>query len=163
MKIFLMMALWGTVLTAHAQDDRNVSEYNPNIQVSDSKDVTGVGLYGYDPVSYFPEGGGQPLRGSASIEIDYSGVSYRFSSEENMETFLDDPVKYEPTYGGWCAYAMGLGSKVNINPLLYSIVGTRIHFFVANRPKRKFDADVADFTRNADNNWEDFSGEQPRL
>ena len=163
MKVFLMIALWASVMTAHAQDDRNVSEYNPNQQVSDSKDVTGLGLYGYDPVSYFPEGGGQPLRGSASIEIDYSGVSYRFSSEENMETFLNDPAKYESTYGGWCAYAMALGSKVNINALIYTIVGNRIHFFRANRPKRKFDADIAGFTQDADDNWKNFSGEQRRL
>jgi hypothetical protein len=40
-----------------------------------------VGLAGYDPVAYFPEGGGKPARGLISISHQYEGVTYRFNSE----------------------------------------------------------------------------------
>ena len=38
--------------------------------------------------------------------------------------------KYEPQYGGWCAYAMGVdGSKVEINPETYKILDNKLYLF----------------------------------
>ena len=34
-----------------------------------------VGLVGYDPVSYFPEGGGEPAKSLISISAEYEGVT----------------------------------------------------------------------------------------
>lgn len=48
---------------------------------------------------------------------------YKFSSNENKDTFVKNPSKYEPQYGGWCAYAMGsAGEKVEINPETFKII-----------------------------------------
>ncbi|CAM9991606.1 unnamed protein product, partial [Chrysoparadoxa australica] len=80
---------------ANAQENRNISEYNLN---------NGLGLKGYDPVSYFAEGGSQPAKGSSQISYVHEGVRYLFSSIENREIFKTQPERYEPTYGGWCAW-----------------------------------------------------------
>lgn len=150
----LLLLFTLTMFSVQAQEGRNVAAYN---------DEQGpVGLLGYDPVSYFSEGGGEAKEGSASIALNYEGVLYHFSSEENKETFLTNPEKYEPTYGGWCAWAMANGNEIRINPEIYTIDGDRIHFFIARRAKRNFDRDILGYSDKADGHWEDISGELPR-
>ncbi len=140
--------------TALSQESRDVSKYNLYI--------AGENLNGYDPVAYFPEGGGAPTLGLVENSLDYMGVTYFFSTAENRNLFLTNPNKYEPTYGQWCAYAMASGAYVKINPLHYTISGNRLHFFVSKRAKANFDADVAGHEENADMHWKNLSGEVPR-
>ncbi len=141
-----------------AQGTRNTAEYNLQ---------SGVGLKGFDPVAVFPEGGGLAQAGQPQFRADYMGVTYFFASAQNRDAFLLNPGKYEPTYGGWCAYAMGKEagkpSKVDIQPQLFTIHGNRAHYFVAKRAKAEFDDDVATFEANADANWKTVSGEDPRF
>src|SRR5262245_25741488 len=40
----------------------------------------GLALGGYDPVAYFPEGGGRPQRGDPRWTADHDGRRYRFAS-----------------------------------------------------------------------------------
>lgn len=118
-----------------------------------------LGLKGYDPVSYFPEGGGTPLEGSSANSVDFGGVTYNFANEANMALFLDevakknDVNKYEPTYGGWCAYVMGLnGEKIDINPESYDFTGDRLHLF-ADGAKEPWLADKENLEISADERW----------
>ena len=117
---------------------------------------------GFDPVAYWPEGGNKAVKGNGSIALDYEGVTYHFTSEENREQFLLEPEKYESTYGGWCAWAMANGSKVDIVPDIFTISGKRIHFFFSRRAKRNFDRDIPKYEGQADRNWKNFSGEEAR-
>ena len=83
---------------------------------------------GYDVVSYFSES--EPVKGKQSISTDYQGLLIYFSSEENKRKFLDDPEKYLPKYGGWCAYAIGnSGKKVDVDPFSYSIKNGELYLF----------------------------------
>jgi YHS domain-containing protein len=139
-----------------AQYLRNVEAYNKQYSVA---------LNGYDPVSFFPEGQAltkQAQLGSADLEINYEGVVYRFATAENKEIFLSKPSKYEPTYGSYCAWGMANDARIEINPVVYTIVGNRIHFFVNNRAKRLFDAQIAESEVKADGFWKAFSGELAR-
>lgn len=155
-KVILAVGILGSTMTVHAMGNygRNVSRYNLE---------NGVGLKGYDPVAVFPEGGGRARAGRAELAGEYAGVVYYFASPENRDRFFVSPEKYEPTYGGWCAYAMASGSQVDIQPELVTINGNRAHYFVSSRAKRNFDQDIAGFERRADRNWKNISGESPRL
>lgn len=157
------MKLWkkGLVLvsllitTAWATDaTRNASAYNLN---------DGVGLKSFDPVSFFPEGGDRGVRGDSQLAQSHLGVTYLFENEENRELFFTDTQKFEPTYGGWCAWAMTYGGYVDVNPSFFTINGNRIHFFVNSRAKRNFDRDIEGNEARADNNWKNLSGEDPRI
>ncbi len=83
-------------------------------------------LSGYDPVSYFE---GMPQEGKAGLSHDHAGVVYRFASESNRDLFMSNPDAYTPAYGGWCAYAMLEGDKVEVDPLSYKLVGGRLFLF----------------------------------
>ncbi len=150
--IFALALLWSGGI-ASAEAGRNVREYNLQ---------NGLGLKGYDPVAVFPEGGGKAMKGETAFRVDHEGVSYFFATAANMKMFQADPAKYEPTYGGWCAYAMASGSKVDIQPTLFTIHGRRAHYFVAARAKQNFDRDVAGHESRADTFWKQLSGEDPR-
>src|SRR5688572_27190053 len=72
----------------------------------------GVMLEGYDAVSYFD---GAPEEGKEHFRYVFKGTAYHFISQNNLNRFKSNPDKYEPAYGGWCAYAMGeTGEKVKV-------------------------------------------------
>ncbi|MDX1684757.1 MAG: YHS domain-containing (seleno)protein [Saprospiraceae bacterium] len=82
---------------------------------------------GYDVVSYFNDG---PAKGSDDHIVEYDGVRFRFSNEENKNAFLNNPEKYIPEYGGWCAYAIAENnSKVDIDPETYEIRDGKLYLF----------------------------------
>jgi len=86
-----------------------------------------VAIEGYDPVSYFK---GKPVKGKAEFKYTYKGITYLFAKSENLNAFKSNPEKYEPQYGGWCAYAMGeSGEKVKIDPETYKITEGKLYLF----------------------------------
>lgn len=89
-----------------------------------------VGIVGYDPVSYFPEGGSKPTKGSIEISREYEGVTYRFASDAHRALFAKSPQRYVPAYGGWCAWAVGaLGKRVDVDPEAFEIHDGRLLLF----------------------------------
>ena len=87
----------------------------------------GVAIGGYDPVAYFS---GKPQKGKSANAYTYEGVTYQFVNAANLETFKKNPAKYEPQYGGWCAYAMGnSGEKVEIDPETYKVLNGKLYLF----------------------------------
>lgn len=115
----------------------------------------GLAIQGYDPVSYFNEE--EPLEGKKSLSYTYNGVTYYFSSEENRELFKANPEKFEPEYGGWCAYALGdSGEKVKIDPETYKIVNGKLYLFYNfffNNTLTDWNKDEKRLKANADTNW----------
>ncbi|MEM8739779.1 MAG: YHS domain-containing (seleno)protein [Planctomycetota bacterium] len=92
-------------------------------------DKNGLAIEGYDPVAYFPEADGKPVRGDKDLTATHHGATYRFVSEANRERFLANPDTYAPAYGGYCAFAMADGQKVTINPKSYEIHDGRLYLF----------------------------------
>jgi YHS domain-containing protein len=89
-------------------------------------DKRNLAVYGYDVVSYLE---GRAIEGNSSIQVVYEGHIYRFESTGNKEKFLKQPNKFLPAYGGYCAYAMLDGEKVDIDPERFKIVGGRLFLF----------------------------------
>ncbi len=125
-----------------------------------------VAISGYDPVAYFPEGGGKPKEGDKKITFAHNGITYRFASKEHLELFKASPEKYEPAHGGWCTYAMGAtGEKVEIDPESYVVANGRLFLFykdIFTDTRKKFLAEQAKLTAAADTSWKKTSGEEAR-
>jgi hypothetical protein len=116
-----------------------------------------VGLVGYDPVSYFPEGGSKPVKGLISISAAHEGVTYRFATEQHKAAFLKSPSKYVPAYGGWCAWAVAeLGKRVDVDPESYLIQNGRLLVFYRDPSldtRAKFLENPDGLIRRAEANW----------
>ena len=131
-------------------------------------DKSGLAIKGYDPVAYFPTYGGKATKGSKKITAKHRGVTYRFASERNKKAFLAAPERFEPTYGGWCAWAMadGKGSKTKPHPKSFTIEDGRLYlfydgFFGNTRKSWKKKGSAPKLAAKADTNWKRISGEKP--
>lgn len=115
--IFLLLLCATHVLFAQTDETR---KNNFNLKRN-------LALEGYDPVSYFSN---KPIEGESKWVVNFKGVTYQFSSESNLAMFKANPEKYEPAYGGWCAYAMGeSGEKVKIDPETFKIIDGQLYLF----------------------------------
>ena len=82
---------------------------------------------GYDVVSYFNN---EALEGNKKFTSKYDGADYKFSSEKNLTLFTENPEKYVPQYGGYCAYAIAeKADKVSINPKTFQIKDGKLNLF----------------------------------
>ena len=86
---------------------------------------TNIAIKGYDPVAYFTES--KAVKGSKDIAYKWHGTKWLFSSKEHQSLFINDPEKYAPQYGGWCAYAMSDGRTVAINPKAFEIFNGKLY------------------------------------
>ena len=137
---------------------RKVSEWNVG------KDKLAV--QGYDPVAYFPEGGGVPIKGDPAIVTEYAGALYRFAKAAHREKFLANPARYEPAHGGWCSYAMLQGDKVQVDPTSFIVKDDRLFLFyngfLGNTRVKWLKGDHATEATAADAMWKTISGESAR-
>jgi YHS domain-containing protein len=117
-------------------------------------DKNSIALQGYDPVSYFT---GKPQKGLAAITLQYNGVVYRFANIENKNKFNVSPAKYEPAYGGWCAYGFAdRGEKIDVNAETYKIINGKLYLFYNAFFKNtltKWNKDEVNCNKKADANW----------
>ncbi|WP_306600478.1 YHS domain-containing (seleno)protein [Geothrix sp. 21YS21S-2] len=92
-----------------------------------------VGVEGYDPVSYWSEGGSKPMQGTIKLTYNHAGVNYRFVNEKNLETFKMSPERFLPQYGGYCAWAIGaINQRVDVNPNHYVIRDGKLYLFFSD-------------------------------
>ena len=117
-------------------------------------DKSWIAIQGYDPVNYFL---GSPKAGSASYSYQYNGVTYKFVTAKNRELFKTTPSKYEPMYGGWCAYAMGNSAeKVSVDPETFKIVNGKLYLFYNKyftNTLKDWNKNEGTLKKNADLNW----------
>lgn len=115
----------------------------------------GLAIQGYDPVAYFTQH--KAVKGTAANSLIYKGAKYLFATAENKNTFIQNPAKYEPQYGGWCAYAMGAtGEKVEIDPETFKVTNGKLFLFYhswTNNTLTKWEKDEKHLNQQADANW----------
>ena len=113
----------------------------------------GVAIHGYDPVSYFQA---RPLKGDKALSFSYGNAKYLFSSKQNLESFKAQPQKFEPQFGGWCAYAMATGDKVDVDPETFKILDGKTYLFyngIFGNTLKKWNKDEASLLKKADEQW----------
>lgn len=115
------------VLTTFASTSASADSQGKELPVNTNKH--GLALGGYDPVAYFEVGGGEPTKGKKSITAEHGGATYRFATEEHRDLFLEKPESFAPDFGGWCAYAMADGKKVEVDPKRFEIHDGRLFLF----------------------------------
>lgn len=137
--------------------------WQANGQITESKrkkefnlDKNGVAIQGYDPVSYFTVHKAE--KGTAQFACTYKGATYYFVNDSHLQTFKKNPEKYEPQYGGWCAFAWGLknGQKVEINPTTFKIANDKLYLFYnkgKNNTLLDWNKDESKLKSKADTNW----------
>ncbi len=150
-KMFLVSAFLLSITSILFAQSEEVRKMSFNIK-------NNIALEGYDPVSYFDH---QPRKGKEDHYTMYKGITYRFSTPENLNKFKVNPEKFEPAYGGWCAYAMGAtGEKVKIDPQTYKIHDGKLYLFYnfwGNNTLTDWNKNERQLMNKGDRNWKKYS------
>ncbi len=90
-------------------------------------DATGksLGFRGYDPVAYFQQQAA--LAGSLEFTHVHDDVEYRFVDAANLKAFEGDPARYLPQYGGFCAFGISEGVKLDVDPAAFEVVNGKLY------------------------------------
>ena len=129
--------------TALALDEQNTSR---------GATLAGPGLaaHGYDVVSFFH---GTPAVGSDKFALAHNGATYRFISQDDLDTFKADPSKYEPAFGGYCAYGAALNKKFDGDPRFWKVVDGHLYLNLNADIQSKWSEDISGNLKKADVNW----------
>lgn len=111
---------------------------------------------GYDVVSYFVDK--KPVEGENKFQTTYDGAKFRFSSDKNLKIFTENPEKYVPQYGGYCAYAVAEKNiKMYIDGEAYEIRDGKLYLFYSsffgNKLEDWQEGDTKKLKIKADKNW----------
>jgi YHS domain-containing protein len=111
----------------------------------------GVAIHGYDPVDYFAEM--KPVKGLAEFHAEYQGSTFHFSTVANRDTFMANPDKFAPQYGGYCAFGMAKGYKAVIDPDAFTVVGDKLYLNYSETVRSKWKLDIPGYIGKANANW----------
>lgn len=112
---------------------------------------SGLALNGYDVVAYFRDD--KPVMGQRKFSYMWMKATWYFSSKENLELFKEEPQKYAPKYGGYCAYAVGNDYTYPADPLAWKIVDGKLYLNANGEVQQLWMKDIPGYVEKADKNW----------
>ena len=141
----LMLSMTASVMAAeriNTLEKEGLFGYEPN----------GIAIRGYDTVAYFTQS--KPVEGSAQYSTEWSGATWKFSTQEHLNLFIAEPEKYAPQYGGYCAYGVAQESLVKIEPDQWTVVDGKLYLNYNEKLNKKWQEDIPGFVKTADSLFE---------
>ena len=114
-------------------------------------DKHNVAIQGYDPVAFFTDN--KPVKGDAAFQSTYSGATYYFASADHKALFEKEPSKYEPAFGGFCAYGVSRNKLAEIDPEAFQIVDGKLLLQYSKGVRNEFNKDTQGNLSKAKTNW----------
>jgi len=108
-------------------------------------------IRGYDPVAYFSDG--KPVKGVKSYSYKWKDADWYFSSQNNLDLFKNDPQKYAPQFGGFCAYGVSRDYKVKTEPDAWTVVEGKLYLNYDTDVMKTWNKDRANYIGKANSNW----------
>ncbi len=113
--------------------------------------LTGVALFGFDPVSYFTEE--EPLVGLSAFELEWGGASWLFANAANRDVFRKSPEIYAPQFGGYGLMVLSRGYLSDGKPRIFALLGSRLFLFYSTSNRDAFMASQRKAYTDAVTNW----------
>ncbi|WP_428929320.1 YHS domain-containing (seleno)protein [Marinibacterium sp. SX1] len=142
--LFATLALLTLAAPGFAEDEYNLS-------TGGTLDGVPLALRGVDPVALSTLGA--VTDGTATHTVIHDEVAYYFASETSAETFRADPEAYVPQYGGFCAFAVALGKKLDGDPRYADIVDGKLYLFVNAAVLEMYRENPAETLTKAEEVW----------
>lgn len=118
----------------------------------------GIAIRGYDTVAYFTLS--KPVEGSDKFSTDWSGATWKFSSQAHLDLFVAEPEKYAPQYGGYCAYGVAQMNLVKIEPDQWTIIDEKLYLNFNAKLNKAWKKDTAGYISTANVLFEKLLKEQ---
>lgn len=114
-------------------------------------DSSGVAIKGYDTVAYFTEG--RAIKGKKEFEFSWQGALWYFASAKHRDIFMENPERYAPKFGGYCAGGIIRGITVAANPKNWKIVDGKLYMNYSKRGRDQFHKNATVNIKKAEENW----------
>lgn len=111
----------------------------------------GVALDGQDVVAYFTQG--KLVMGISAFKHTWGGTTWMFDSATNRDMFAQNPEKYAPQYGGYCAQGASEGNLVVTQPDAWKIVNGKLYLNYDKSVQKQWMSDIPGHIAAANKNW----------
>ena len=119
----------------------------------------GVAINGYDVVAFHTQN--LAVKGTSSYSHHWGGVDWYFKDEQHLNLFQQDPEKYIPQFGGYCAFGASEGYLAAPKPQALTIQDGKLYLnlakYVRNRLKEKMDEKI----EKANQHWPSIKSSNP--
>ena len=112
-----------------------------------------VAILGYDPVAYFDPG--KPTKGDPKFEFVWNEARWFFASAEHRDMFRQDPERYSPRFGGFCAMGLALGYLATVDPEIWTIVDGKLYLNHSEKGRSLLHEDIPGGLAKAEHNWQE--------
>lgn len=159
--VAVTVACFASTGIANAKDETPMMvKSNAGVALDEHVDLVmcspdGVAVGGYDLVSYRQDDG--PLRGIEDNSATHNGITYLFTSQGNVDLFLQDTDRYLPAYSGFCAITLALGRVTCPDYSNFKIEDDRLLLFEVTgftNGRTLWNSDATTFRQQADANFE---------
>lgn len=113
--------------------------------------VDGLAIRGIDPIGYHEEAGIVP--GSAAAMLVWKGAEWRFASADRRDTFMADPGRWAPAFGGYCAFAASRGYLAPTIPEAWTVHDGRLYLNATLRARELWLQDIPGNIARGEANW----------
>jgi len=110
-----------------------------------------LAIQGYDPVAYFKNS--KPVQGKKEFSYSWRDATWNFASQENLADFKNNPEKFAPQFGGYCAYGVADGHKAPTSPDAWTIVDDKLYLNYNKDVRELWKKDQHGFIKKANKNW----------
>ena len=139
---FLVLALIAVSFTAQAAKPVNT------LKNSFFASQTDTAINGYDSVAYFTKNA--PVKGLDANTYEWNGAKWKFSTQANLELFKNNPEKYAPQYGGYCAYGVANDNLVKVEPDQFTIYEGKLYLNYDAAVQKDWLKDIPGYNKKAD-------------
>jgi pentapeptide MXKDX repeat protein len=115
------------------------------------KDMNSVAIKGYDPVAYFTDGKAE--MGKSDYSYKWNDAEWHFVNADHLKMFKENPDKYSPQYGGFCAYGVAHEACGTTDPTAWKIVDGKLYLVTNKDIKMKWEKDIMGNIKKSDENW----------
>lgn len=109
---------------------------------------TDTAINGYDSVAYFTQKA--PVKGQDAHTYEWKGAKWKFATADNLDLFRNNPDKYAPQYGGYCAYGVAKDGLVKVDPDQFTIFEGKLYLNYDASVQKEWAKDRAGYIRQAD-------------
>mmetsp|Transcript_4963 Transcript_4963/g.20294 ORF Transcript_4963/g.20294 Transcript_4963/m.20294 type:complete len:355 (-) Transcript_4963:98-1162(-) len=130
------------------EDRRSPSTSSSEEEATDSSSSDTPALGGVDVVAFFLDGmqlGDAPVVGTDTLYSNYRGFRYLFATVAHRDAFEDDPERFVPAWGAFCAWSVSeeywktdwpVGAFAD--PSAWAVVEDRLVFFLEQEARDAF-------------------------
>jgi YHS domain-containing protein len=108
-------------------------------------------IRGFDAVAFFTAG--KAIEGNKQFVYEWKGAKWYFSCQQNLDAFKENPEKFAPQYGGYCAYGTADGHKAPTETDTWTIINDKLYFNYNKKVQTEWKKDPEALIRKANENW----------